>query len=190
MNETQHDQQNEQKDSATATEQVKVQKPIKASSAGNGSGSWIPAISMFTLLLSLFLVYRTEFSTASAEGIYVVDGLRLTRSYQLMSKNDRNNGVKSPEQINNEAFKMEQAINSKIAEMAGDGKIIVQKQSVWAYPPESDITAEIAAAVGLTLAQDNEPLPQQQNLSGNANSTVPGSLPEESASQAGGADLD
>ncbi len=164
--------------------------PVREPVAHGGSGSWIPAIAVFALLLSLLLVYRTEFSpsSSSAEGIYVVDGLRLTRSYQQKSRNERINGIKSPEQINNEAYAMEQAINNKISEMAADGKIIIQKQSVWAYPPESDITAEVAAAVGIRLVEDAEPLPQRQgNSSGNS---IPDSLPEDAALQGGGAELD
>lgn len=146
-------------------------------------GSLIPAVAITALLLVLFTLYRTEISSKSASGIYVVDGLRLTRSYQAATRNDRTGGAKSPEQMNREAFALEQAINAEIASMAKQGRIIVQKQSVWAYPPEADITAEIAAAVGITLSPD-EPLPPAA-----VPATVPTSLPADTGSE-DGAELD
>ena len=156
------------------------------------SGSWIPAIAVTALLMTFLLLYRVETGMSSAEGVYVVDGLRLTRSYQMNTANDRSSGLKSPEQINNEAYAMEQKINAEIAAMAADGKVIIQKQSVWAYPPESDITETIAAAVGIRLVGDNAAGSEGVLLQGKDTlpAQVPGHLPDDTALKAAGAELD
>lgn len=174
--------------------QPETQQPSSAgrNSEKKASGSWIPAIAVTALLMSFLLLYRIESGTSSADGVYVVDGLRLTRSYQKNTANDRNSGLKSPEQINNEAYTMEQKINAEIATMAAAGKVIIQKQSVWAYPPESDITEEIAASVGIRLVDESsaggDGLPLQRNDT--PQTPVPGHLPDDAALKAGGAELD
>lgn len=149
------------------------------------AGSWTPAIALSALLLAGFVCYRTEFAPASADGIYVVDGIRLTRSYQALSENERAKGIKSAEKINEEAYAMEQAINEKIASMANDGKVVIQKQSAMAYPPESDMTADIAKSLNIPLVADV--ISPRSNQS---EAKIPNSLPKDAVSAGNGADLD
>lgn len=182
---------NEQTQQQTQTQQ-QPPSPTAGVPEQKISGSWIPAIAVTALLMAFLLLYRVETGMSSAEGVYVVDGLRLTRSYQMNTANDRSSGLKSPEQINNEAYAMEQKINAEIAAMAADGKVIIQKQSVWAYPPESDITEKIAAAVGIRLVGDNAAGGEGALLQGKDTlpTPVPGHLPDDTALKAAGAELD
>lgn len=156
----------------TETQQTPSAPPYQAEKA-----SWTPAIAITALLLSAFSVYRTEFSSSSADGIVVLDSIRLTRSYQAKAENERIHGSKTAEQIDREAYATEQAINKKVDELGKAGKVVVQKQSVWAYPEAADITAEIAASLDIKLvAADSAnptPLPPRSG-----NQPVPDSLPQ------------
>lgn len=154
------------------------------------SGSWGPAMAILALMLACYSLYRIEFSPSSADGIYIVDGIRLTRSYQVKAESERLNGNKTAEQINQEAYAMEQAINKQISDMAAAGKVVLQKQSVLAYPPGTDITAQIAQSLSIPLIADSGYGRPAQLPGNNRNGNMPpDSLPAD-AGQSGGAELD
>lgn len=164
-------------------EQGQVPLPQKKHTAKqtNGAGFLVTLMAMLGFLFGSYAVYKDMFAPSSAKGIYVVDGARLAYSYIAdaeAKKNDLLNGADADyqsrlQQIETELEQNLAKIQTKITEMSGTGMVVIQRNSVLAYPKQSDITAKIAAELGIPL------LPEQPaSVMPAATAPVPNKLPE------------
>lgn len=146
-------------------------------------------ISLLALLVGGYSFYKIVYGNNSASGIYVVDGVRLTTSYLEKARKEQAAGYKTPEQIERETLATEQAVQAAIEKLVADGKVVIQSRNTLAYPSESDITAQIAEDLGITLLPVNRQTGQLGQKIGSANA-VPASLPQDDIGGRTGPGLD
>ena len=58
----------------------------------------------------------------------------------------------SPEQAQQKLAAQLAGIQTKLDELAADGRIVVRKSAVLTYPPEADMTEQVAAELGIKLS--------------------------------------
>ena len=162
--------------------------PKNVPTTKNGAGFWVTLMAMLGFILGEHALYQDMFATASAKGIYVVDGERLAYSYIAQAESKRNALLHSGDfvdganyQLRLQEIEMElagnlQKIQDRIRQMSDSGMVVLQRSSVLAYPPQADMTAKIANELGIALIPAQTaagPLPQ---------AAVPNALPPASNS--------
>lgn len=147
--------------------------PASVPTGSNGTAMAFLAVMLGAagLLIGGYAYYKTTYQSEAANGIYVVDGVRLTESYLMDARNAQAGGLKTPEQIDQETFAKEQAVQAAINRLAADGKVVIQTRNTLAYPPEADITAHIASEL-------NIPLLPSSTAGSRGRQAVPQNLPE------------
>lgn len=168
---------------------IPAQGQDKTPTSASGMFFIVLMISLLALLVGGYSFYKIVYGNNSASGIYVVDGVRLTTSYLEKARKEQAAGYKTPEQIERETLATEQAVQAAIEKLVADGKVVIQSRNTLAYPSESDITAQIAEDLGITLLPVNRQTGQLGQKIGSANA-VPASLPQDDIGGRTGPGLD
>lgn len=171
----------EQQASPTPTPaSVTVQAAPPRLGGGNGNALLITLV-VLAVLLGGYSFYRTLFPSRAAGSIAVVDSDRLAAAYLQEALA----GIQSdsPEQAQQKLAAQLAGIQTKLDELAADGRIVVRKSAVLTYPPEADMTEQVAAELGIKLlpaaaaaaAAHTPPVPAMTPLGGD---TLPGAASE------------
>ena len=136
--------QHSQTDNPVASTPVPVIKTEEASpsrqTGGNGN-TLLTVLVVLAVLLGGYSFYRTIFPSHAAGGIaaYLQEALANIQS-------------DSPEQAQQKLAAQLAGIQTKLDELAADGRIVVRKSAVLTYPPEADMTEQVAAELGIKLS--------------------------------------
>ena len=178
------------------TKQDKVE-PTKKTAKSGGAGFWISLMATLGFIFGVHALYKDMYAPSSAKGIYVVDGARLAYSYIAEAEEKRNGIMNSSDaDYQGQLHKIESdleanlaKVQSKIDQLSQSGMVVIQRNSVLAFPKQTDMTAKIAAELGISL------MPEQRSSVSPAAAAapIPAKLPNQPAvgSASGeGAELD
>lgn len=143
-----------------------------ATSSGSGLTT---AMVLLALVLGGYSFFRTIApTTVTTEELAVVDSDRLAAAYIRQALSDPQADTPAAQQ---KLAAQLGGIQAKLDTMAAEGRIIVRKSAVLTAPPDTDITAQVAAELGITLPPEQS-LPQADNSNDFSGSTpVPTGLP-------------
>ncbi|ASK28193.1 hypothetical protein BG910_11040 [Neisseria chenwenguii] len=149
--------------------------PENGRPATSGGSGLTTVMVLLALVLGGYSFFRTIVPTAATtEKLAVVDSDRLAAAYIRQALSDPQADTPAAQQ---KLAAQLSGIQAKLDAMAAEGRIIVRKSAVLTAPPGADITAQVAAELGITLPSE-QPLPQAGSSNSFSGSTpVPTGLP-------------
>lgn len=120
--------------------------------AASSSSGLTTVMVLLALVLGGYSFFRTISPTAAMEGLVVVDSDRLAAAYIRQALADPQADTAAAQQ---KLAGQLGGIQAKLDAMAADGRIIVRKSAVLTYPPGTDITAQVAAELGIVLSPES-----------------------------------
>lgn len=129
---------------------IKTEEASPSRQTGGNGNTLLTVLVVLAVLLGGYSFYRTIFPSHAAGGIAVVDSDRLAAAY--LQEALANIQSDSPEQAQQKLAAQLAGIQTKLDELAADGRIVVRKSAVLTYPPEADMTEQVAAELGIKLS--------------------------------------
>ena len=142
-----------QAENPTAHNPVSIPAPDTATAPAHQTGGngniLLTVLVVLAVLLGGYSFYRTIFPSHIVGGIAVVDSDRLAAAY--LQEALANIQSDSPEQSQQKLAAQLAGIQNKLDELSASGRIVVRKSAVLTYPPEADMTEQVAAELGIKL---------------------------------------